>query len=110
MVSDHSTNREAGGKLLKPFDGLLVPGGFGDRGIEGMVQGVRWAREHGMPFFGICLGLPVAIIEFARHICDLTNANSTEFQPVCPTPVISLMPSQRGVQDLGGTMRLGAYP
>jgi CTP synthase len=108
--SDQFTDQEATGKLLKPFDGLLVPGGFGDRGIEGMIQGVRWSREHGMPFFGICLGLQVAIIEFARHVCDLTDTNSTEFQPDCPTPVISLLPSQRGVQDLGGTMRLGAYP
>ncbi|HEX9892334.1 MAG TPA: CTP synthase [Gemmatimonadales bacterium] len=108
--SDGFTDQEAAGNLLKNFDGLLVPGGFGDRGIEGMVQGVRWAREQGLPFFGICLGLQVAIIEFARHVCGLSDTNSTEFQPDCPTPVISLLPSQRGVQDLGGTMRLGAYP
>ena len=110
LGSDQFTDQAAAGKLLHGFDGLLIPGGFGDRGIEGMVQGVRWARENGLPFFGICLGLQVAIIEFARNVCGLTDTNSTEFQPDCPTPVISLLPTQRGVQDLGGTMRLGAYP
>jgi CTP synthase len=108
--SDRFTDPATTGKLLKDFDGLLVPGGFGDRGIEGMVQAVQWVRENGLPFFGICLGLQVAIIEFARNVCGLADTNSTEFQPDCPTPVISLLPSQRGVQDLGGTMRLGAYP
>jgi CTP synthase len=110
VASDRFTDQDAAGKLLKGFDGLLVPGGFGDRGIEGMVQAVRWAREHGLPFFGICLGLQIAIIEFARHVCGMTGTNSTEFEPDCPTPVIALMSSQRGVTDLGGTMRLGAYP
>jgi CTP synthase len=108
--SDRFTDPATTGKLLKDFDGLLVPGGFGDRGIEGMVQAVQWVRENGLPFFGICLGLQVAIIEFARNVCGLADTNSTEFQPDCPTPVISLLPSQRGIQDLGGTMRLGAYP
>jgi CTP synthase len=75
-----------------------------------MIQAVRWAREHGLPYFGICLGLQIAIIEFARNVCAMADTNSTEFQPDCPTPVISLLPSQRGVQDMGGTMRLGAYP
>ena len=110
IASDRFTDQDAAGKLLKGFDGLLVPGGFGDRGIDGMVQAVRWAREHGLPFFGICLGLQIAIIEFARHVCGMTDTNSTEFEPDCPTPVIALMSSQRGVTDLGGTMRLGAYP
>jgi CTP synthase len=110
IASDRFTDLEAAGKLLKNFDGLLVPGGFGDRGVEGMVQAVRWAREHALPFFGICLGLQIAIIEFARHVCGLTETNSTEFEPECPTPVIALMSSQRGVSDMGGTMRLGAYP
>ncbi len=110
VASDRFTDQDAAGRLLKGFDGLLVPGGFGERGIEGMVQGVRWAREHGLPFFGICLGMQVAIIEFARHVCGMTDTNSTEFEPDCPTPVIALMPSQRNVSDLGGTMRLGAYP
>jgi len=108
--SDRFADQDTAGRLLKGFDALLVPGGFGDRGIEGMIQAVRWAREHGLPYFGICLGLQVAIIEFARHVCGLEDTNSTEFVPDCPTPVISLLPTQRGVQDLGGTMRLGAYP
>jgi CTP synthase len=110
VSSDRFTDQDAAGRLLQGFDALLVPGGFGDRGIEGMIHAVRWAREHGLPFFGICLGLQVAIIEFARHVCGMTDTNSTEFEPDCPTPVIALMPSQRGVQDMGGTMRLGAYP
>jgi CTP synthase len=88
---------------------LLVPGGFGVRGVEGMVEAARWAREHQLPFFGICLGLQVAIIEFARNVCQL-KANSTEFEPDCEVPVIALMASQRSVNDMGGTMRLGAYP
>ena len=110
IASDRFTDQDAAAKLLKGFDALLVPGGFGDRGIEGMIQAVRWAREHGLPFFGICLGLQIAIIEFARNVCEMADTNSTEFQPDCPTPVISLLPTQRGVQEMGGTMRLGAYP
>ncbi|MEZ4589369.1 MAG: gamma-glutamyl-gamma-aminobutyrate hydrolase family protein, partial [Gemmatimonadales bacterium] len=89
--------------------GVLVPGGFGVRGVEGMVEAARWAREHRVPFFGICLGLQVAIIEFARNVCNL-NANSTEFEPHCEDPVIALLASQRNVSDMGGTMRRGAYP
>jgi CTP synthase len=109
IPSDRFTDQAAAGRLLKNFDGLLIPGGFGERGIEGMIQAVRWARENDLPFFGICLGLQVAIIEFARHVCGLPDTNSTEFAPDCETPVISLMPSQRDVSDMGGTMRLGAY-
>jgi CTP synthase len=110
VASDRFTDQEAAGRLLAPYDGLLVPGGFGERGVEGMVQAVRWAREHDFPFFGICLGLQVAIIEFARHVCRLPSTNSSEFEAECENPVISLMESQRHVQDMGGTMRLGAYP
>jgi CTP synthase len=109
IPSDRFTDQAAAGRLLKNFDGLLIPGGFGERGVEGMIQAVRWARENELPFFGICLGLQVAIIEFARHVCGLPDTNSTEFAPDCETPVISLMPSQRDVSDMGGTMRLGAY-
>ena len=109
LGSDQFTDQDAAAELLGRVDGLLVPGGFGERGVEGMVEAVRWAREHGLPFFGICLGLQVAIIEFARHVCRLPDVNSTEFQPDCSTPVISLMASQRDVTNLGGTMRLGAY-
>ena len=110
IASDRFSDIESAGELLGGVDGLLIPGGFGERGIEGMVQAVRWAREHELPFFGICLGLQVAIIEFARHVCELPDTNSTEFEPECETPVISLMSSQHEVENLGGTMRLGAYP
>ncbi len=109
VPSDRFTDQPAAGRLLKEFDGLLIPGGFGERGVEGMVQAIRWARENDLPFFGICLGLQVAIIEFARHVCGLPDTNSTEFAPDCESPVIALMQSQRDVSDLGGTMRLGAY-
>src|SRR5574337_718171 len=109
IASDRFTGPDAAGELLEGFDGLLVPGGFGVRGVEGMTEAIRWAREHGLPFFGICLGLQVAIIEFARTVCGLPDPNSTEFAPECSTPVIALLQSQREVSDLGGTMRLGAY-
>ena len=109
IASDQFTDQTATGRLLGGYDGLLIPGGFGERGIGGMVEAIRWARENDLPFFGICLGLQVAIIEFARNVCRLPDTNSTEFEPNCETPVISLMRSQRDVSDLGGTMRLGAY-
>jgi CTP synthase len=109
VASDQFTDQAAAGRLLGGYDGLLIPGGFGERGIGGMVEAIRWARENDLPFFGICLGLQVAIIEFARNVCRLPDTNSTEFEPNCETPVISLMHSQRDVSDLGGTMRLGAY-
>jgi CTP synthase len=109
VASDQFTDQAAAGEALEGFDGLLVPGGFGERGVEGMIEAIRWAREHGLPFFGICLGLQVAIIEFARNVCGLEDVNSTEFQPDCETPVIALMASQREVSSMGGTMRLGAY-
>jgi CTP synthase len=107
--SDRFTDLETAQKLLAPYDALLIPGGFGIRGIEGMVQAVEAARVRRMPFFGICLGMQVAIIEFARHVCRIADANSSEFEAECGNPVISLLPSQRNVEDLGGTMRLGAY-
>jgi CTP synthase len=110
LSSDQFTDQEAAGRMLKAHDALLVPGGFGVRGVEGMVEAVRWARENRMPFFGICLGMQVAIIEFARNVCRLPETNSSEFAAECENPVVSLMQSQRDVEDLGGTMRLGAYP
>ena len=109
LGSDQFTDAARAAELLQGVDGLLVPGGFGERGVEGMVEAVRWARENSLPFFGICLGLQVAIIEFARNVCELPDVNSTEFQPDCTSPVISLMASQRDVTSMGGTMRLGAY-
>jgi CTP synthase len=109
VSSDRFTDQETAAAILAPFDGLLVPGGFGVRGIEGMVHAVHAARTDGVPFFGICLGMQVAIIEFARNVCEVAEANSSEFEPECGNTVISLLPSQRGVTDMGGTMRLGAY-
>ena len=110
LASDRFTDQETAGELLTPYDGLLVPGGFGVRGIEGMLEAIRWAREHELPFFGICLGLQTAIIEFARNVVKLQNTNSSEFEPECENPVIALMRTQEGIQEMGGTMRLGAYP
>ncbi len=96
--------------LLSHLDAVLVPGGFGDRGSEGKILAVQYARENGIPFFGICLGLHMAVVEFARHMAGLGRANSTEFDQDTPEPVIDLLPDQRGVKNKGGTMRLGAYP
>ena len=109
LSSDRFTSADAAGAILAEYDGLLVPGGFGVRGIEVMIAAIQWARTNQLPFFGICLGLQVAIIEFARNVCGMTGTTSTEFEPDCPDPVIALMASQRDVKDLGGTMRLGAY-
>ena len=90
-------------------DGILVPGGFGDRGIEGKIKAINYARENRIPFLGICLGMQCAVIEFARHI-GLRKANSSEFDPITPYPVIDLLPEQKDIEDKGGTMRLGLYP
>ena len=95
---------------LEEADGILVPGGFGVRGIEGKIMSVKYARENGVPFFGLCLGLQVAVAEFARNVAGMTGANSTEFDPSTRFPVIDLLPEQNSVSDMGGTMRLGASP
>ncbi len=95
---------------LARYDGILIPGGFGPRGVEGMLRTIRWAREERRPFFGICLGLQCAVIELARNVAGLGDAHSLEFDVDTPHPVICLMDSQRQVTDKGGTMRLGAYP
>lgn len=97
-------------KIMAGVDGILVPGGFGNRGIEGKIKAIQYAREHKIPFFGICLGMQCAVIEFARHVCGMADANSSEFNPNSAHPVIDLMPEQIDVEDLGGTMRLGLYP
>ncbi len=96
--------------LLSSVDGILVPGGFGDRGSEGKIEAIRYAREHQVPFFGICLGMQMAVVEFARNVCGLGGANSAEFDPNSPHPVIHLMETQKDIETKGGTMRLGAYP
>ena len=97
-------------ELLGQVDGILVPGGFGDRGSEGKIEAIHYARERQIPFFGICLGMQMAAVEFARNVCGLAGANSTEFDPNSPHPVIHLMETQKGIDAKGGTMRLGAYP
>src|SRR5262249_30236766 len=96
--------------LLAGLDAILVPGGFGDRGTEGKIEAIRYARDARIPFFGICLGMQLALVEFARHTCGMAGANSIEFDRATPFPVIDLMPDQKGVMEKGGTMRLGAYP
>ena len=100
----------AGMTVLGTVDGILVPGGFGVRGVEGKIEAIRFAREHRVPFLGICLGLQCAVVEVARDLAGLEGANSSEFDPDTPYPVIDLLPDQRGVADLGGTMRLGLDP
>lgn len=108
--SDVFTSVERTKEILADFDGLLVPGGFGVRGVGGMIEAIRAAREMQLPFFGICLGMQVAVIEFARNVIMLPDSDSSEFEPECENPVISLMDSQREITNKGGTMRLGAYP
>ena len=94
---------------LAGLDGIVVPGGFGVRGIEGKVAAAAYAREHDIPYLGLCLGLQCAVIAFARDVCGLVGANSAEFDSQTPHPVIDLMDEQKSVVDMGGTMRLGAY-
>jgi CTP synthase len=109
-VDAEQIERDGAAASFAGIHGILVPGGFGDRGIEGKIAAVRYAREQGIPYFGICLGMQCAIIEFARNVCGLAGANSTEFVPSTPHPVIDLLPEQRGIAAKGGTMRLGLYP
>jgi len=108
-VSSEQIEREGAAGLLDNLHGVLVPGGFGDRGIEGKIMAIQYCRENKIPFFGICLGMQCAVVEFARNVAGLECANSSEFMPQCPHPVVSLLPDQTGVVK-GGTMRLGAYP
>jgi CTP synthase len=109
LSSDELTAANAGERLAG-VNGVCVPGGFGGRGIEGKIQAARWARETGVPYLGLCYGLHMAVIEFARNICGLEGANSTEIDPATPHPVICLLDSQQRITDKGGTMRLGAQP
>ena len=109
-VASDDLGGEATAASLAGMDGILIPGGFGVRGVEGKVDAVRFAREHKIPFLGICLGLQVAVVEYARHICGLEGANSSEFDPACAHPVIDLLPEQKDVTDMGASMRLGAQP
>jgi CTP synthase len=109
-VSSESIHEDGPEKYLSDIDGLLVPGGFGERGIEGKIEAINYVREKNIPFLGICLGLQCAVIEYARNVCGLSDANSSEFGPDSKNPVIHLMDSQKKVTDKGGTMRLGSYP
>ena len=95
---------------LKDQDGIIVPGGFGERGVDGMILAAQFAREHKIPYLGLCLGMQVAIIEIARHVCGYKDAHSIELNPITLHPVVALMPDQEGVDDIGGTLRLGSYP
>ncbi|GMV16333.1 MAG: CTP synthase [Polyangiaceae bacterium] len=109
-IDSEQIERGSAAAMLSGLDAILVPGGFGDRGVEGKISAIRFARENKVPFFGICLGMQLAVIEYARHVCNLKGASSTEFQKDAAHAVIDLMPDQQGVKDKGGTMRLGAYP
>ena len=109
-IESETVTEETAPELLGDADGILVPGGFGDRGIPGMIEAARYAREQGIPYLGICLGMQVAVIEFARHVLCLPDADSAEFSPETGHPVIHLMPDQEGITDLGGTLRLGSWP
>ena len=109
-VDSETVTEKNAGEILGGVSGVLVPGGFGDRGIEGMAQAARYARENGVPYFGICLGMQMAVIEFARDVLKLADATSSEFSETTAHPVIDLMPDQVNVTDKGGTMRLGKYP
>ena len=109
-VDSETVTDQNAAAILAGADGILVPGGFGDRGIEGKISAIRYARENGVPFLGICLGMQMAVVEFARHVCGLEGAHSSELDPKTPYPVIDLMADQVGVTAKGGTMRLGSYP
>jgi CTP synthase len=109
-VNSENIEKEGVERYLTGVDGILVPGGFGYRGIEGKIEASRYAREQRIPFLGICLGMQTAIIEFARHVCGMERANSTEFDPDTPYPIIDIPPEQKGIEEKGGTMRLGISP
>ncbi len=109
-VDSEELTEKTADKLLKNSDGILVPGGFGNRGIEGKIIAAKYARENKIPYLGICLGMQIAVIEYARNVLGYKDANSSEINPETTHPVIDLMPEQKDVEDLGGTMRLGLYP
>ncbi|MBR6452699.1 MAG: CTP synthase [Lachnospiraceae bacterium] len=109
-IDSEEVTKETVDEYLKDLDGIIVPGGFGMRGIEGKILAIEYARTHQIPFLGLCLGMQLSIVEFARDVLGLAKASSIEFDPDTPDPVIHLMPDQEGVTDIGGTLRLGAYP
>ncbi len=109
-VDSELLNEENAEEILGNVQGILVPGGFGDRGVDGKIVACQYAREHNIPFLGLCLGMQLAIVEYARHVCGLRGAHSIELNPNTPHSVIALMPDQNDVEDIGGTLRLGSYP
>ncbi|WP_279237113.1 CTP synthase [Alkaliphilus serpentinus] len=109
-IHSADVNKETVAELLKEADGILIPGGFGDRGIDGKIEALRFGRENKIPTLGICLGMQLAVVEFARNVIGLTEAHSSELNPSTTHPVIDLMPEQLDIEDMGGTMRLGVYP
>ncbi|MCT4607145.1 MAG: CTP synthase [Marinisporobacter sp.] len=109
-VQSEEITKENASERLKDADGILVPGGFGDRGVEGKIAAISYARENEVPLLGICLGMQLVVVEFARNVLGLTDAHSSELNPQTPYPVIDLMPEQKDIEDMGGTMRLGVYP
>ena len=109
-VNSEEVTEENVDEILGGMDGILVPGGFGDRGIEGKIEAIRYARTHKIPFLGLCLGMQLAIVEYARHVAGLEDAHSIELDPQTAHPVIALLPDQNGVEDIGGTLRLGSWP
>ena len=109
-IDSETLNEKNVAGALQGLDGIIVPGGFGSRGIEGMILAAQYAREQDIPYFGICLGMQIAVIEFARHVCGITDATSGELDPACPHKVIDFIPGQNDEIDKGGTLRLGAYP
>lgn len=109
-INSEDVTRENAGELLGGVDAILVPGGFGDRGVEGKIEAIRYARVNHIPFLGLCLGMQLAIVEYVRNVAGLEEAHSIELDPQTPYPVIALLPDQNGVEDIGGTLRLGSYP
>ena len=109
-VDSETVTGETVADILGDVDGILVPGGFGSRGIEGKITAIRYAREHQLPFLGLCLGMQLAIVEYARDVIGYSDAHTVEFDPDTTHPVIALMPDQNGIVDIGGTLRLGSYP
>ena len=107
-IDSETITEETAAEALADCDGIIVPGGFGDRGVEGMIVTARYAREHDIPYLGICLGMQVAVIEFARHVCGLPDASSGELDPNSPHKVIDFLPDQNETVSKGGTLRLGA--
>lgn len=109
-VNSENINENTAGSFLGQADAILVPGGYGERGVEGKITAVKYARENSVPYLGICLGMQIAVIEFARNVCSLKNAHSSEFEKETENPVIDLMPEQKNIDEKGGTMRLGLFP